>query len=138
LPAHGAVAAEDVQRRSHPELSVIHDRAPEVIRPGPQLQLAVHVAARLHVGKLEDAVAADAPHAQVVRVLAAVDELDDDAPRLHVAAREAVAVLDRDDLDARGRRSLRDHATSVGRVKDDAFGITVAASTPNHCSSSAA
>ena len=44
---------------------------------------------------------------EVVRVLAVIDELDDDFPRLHLAAREAVAELPRDDLDARGRLRRR-------------------------------
>ena len=62
-------------------------------------------------------------------------------PAFTLRAREAVAELLRDHLDARGRvLRLRgeDHAMSVGRVKEAAFGITAAASTPNHCSSSAA
>ena len=76
-------------------------------------------------------------HVEVVRVLAVVDELDDHAAGSHLGAGEAVAELLRDHLDARGRMlSLRgeDHATSFGREKEAAFGITAAASTPNHCS----
>ena len=84
--------------------------------------------------------AADAAHVEVVRVLAAVNELDDHPACLDPGAREAVAELLRDHLDARGRvlrLCVEDHATSFGRAKDAACGITARASTPNHCSSRA-
>ena len=83
---------------------------------------------------------ADPLEVEVVRILAVVDELDDDLAGLHLAAREAVAVLLRDDLNARWSRgrvgSRRDHAMRAYRENDDAFGMTAAASTLNHCSRS--
>ena len=94
----------------------------------PRLQTAASVGAR----------AADALQAQVVRVLAEVDELDDRRAGLDRPAREDEAELLRRDLDAcRGRRGV-DHFSSAGRGKAAAPGMIAFASTWSHCSSRAA
>jgi hypothetical protein len=63
----------------HAALTVVGHRAPEQVSAGPELQLAVDDLARLHVWEVDDPRAAEAAQVEVVRVLAAVDELDDDA-----------------------------------------------------------
>lgn len=123
----------------HAKLVVIRDGAPQLVPARDELQLAVDDLARPDVREVEDVRRAHAANVEVVRVLAPVYELDDHAAGPHLGAREAVAELLRDHLDARGwARRLRceDHATSFGREKDEALGITAAASTPNHCSNS--
>src|SRR5207249_6292978 len=131
--------ANDAEHRVHPTFPVVCNRTPEHVPARYELQLAVDDLARLHAREPKDVRAADAPHVEVMGVLAAVDELDDHVAGSHGGARQAVAELLRDHLDPRGRGRLRsdDHATSLGRVKEPAPGITAAASTPNHCSSRA-
>src|SRR5262249_12658088 len=128
----------DAQHRVHALLAMVRDCTPELVSPGRELQLAVDELARLHAGEVEDPRAARTPDVEIVRVLAAVDELHDHAAGPRLGAGQAVAERLCDHLDAGGRvlRRLRDddHATSFGREKVAACGITAAASTPNHCS----
>jgi len=129
--------ANNAQHCVHALLAVVCYRAPEQVSARRELQLAVDDMARLHAGKPDDPRSADATHVEVMRVLAAVDELDNHSAGFHLGAGEAVAEFLRDHLDTGGRvLCLRseDHATSFGREKEAVFGITPAASTPNHCS----
>jgi len=118
---------------------MIRDGTPEHVSARYELQLTVDDLAGLHAREPEDVCAADPSQVEVVSVLAAVDELDDHVAGSHGAAREAITELLRHHLNAGGRLDLRagDHAMSFGRVKEPAFGITAAASTPSHCSRSA-
>ena len=130
--------ANNAQHCVHALLAVVCYCAPEQVSARRELQLAVDDMARLHAGKPDDPRASDATQVEVVRVLAAVDELDDHSTGPHPGAGEAVAEFLCDHLDTR-RRVLgylrsEDHATSFGREKEAACGITAAASTPNHCS----
>ena len=100
------LAADDAQHCVHAALAVVCYRAPEQVSARDELQLAVDDLAGLHAREPEDVRAADAAQVEVVRVLAAVDELDDHAAGPHLGAREAVAELLRDHLDTR-RRMLR-------------------------------
>ena len=101
-----------------------------------ELEGLVDDAARLDVRPGVDARTADAAHAQIVRILAAVAKLDDRPARLDRLAREGEAELLRDDLYAR-RRWWRDgdHLSSAGRANASTPGSTAPASVPNHCSS---
>src|SRR5262249_23058540 len=112
------------------------EAAPDRVAAFDELHLELEVPAREHDRRAGDVLCALALEAQVVRVLPEVGELDDrDAGADGLPGEDEVELV-RGHLDAHGR-SGRDHALkSTGREKDRAFGITLLASVPSHCSSS--
>src|SRR3954454_18290635 len=95
----------DDQHAAHAEGGVVGDAAPEAVAAGGhRAEDEVVVLARLDERRSVDARAADPLQAQVVRVLAEVDELDDRGAAPDRPARLDEAELLRAHLDARGRR----------------------------------
>ena len=151
---------------SMPAGPVVRERAPELVgraavqvsRRGSRRRRARPRRGRARAARCAGRI--DPLQAQVVRVLAGVDELDDRAPGPHLRPSRAAADT-RAPAPARGREparpgrrprrrgraerrrattaqpSARDRALSrsaPARANDPASGITAPASTPNHCS----
>src|SRR5690348_11365100 len=92
------------EQRLHAERGVVRDGAPEPIAPGPNVDVDRAALTRPDERNREGVHPADAPDAQVVRILAVVLELDLDDAGLHRRARERQVVLGRADAEPRGRR----------------------------------
>src|SRR3954454_1412762 len=136
LPILPALAA-DGEDGAHAARAVVGERAVEQVAAGRQLRLERHARAGLDRRRAGRPRRAEPLEAQVVRVLAEVDDLDGRVAGPDDEARERERELLRRDLHARGgrrgRREGRDHRTTFSRLKLRAPGKNAFAYAPNHC-----
>ena len=109
----------------HALLAVVCDRAPELVPARDELQLAVDDLAGLQAGEPDDALAADAPDVEVVRVLDRVPSSIDRAARPRCSAARGCTQNSRATTCTRAGECAAAimPSTSVGRAKALASGM---------------